>query len=55
MAYINITGVRIHSQAWSNASGSYQGSSAYGLQEALSIGSSRAFDGLEDVADVRNS
>ena len=54
MAYINITGVGIRGQAWSNSSGYYQGSSAYGLQEALSIGGSSAFDGLEDVADVRN-
>ncbi|MDI1492279.1 MAG: hypothetical protein OHK93_003491 [Ramalina farinacea] len=52
MAYINITGVSIHGQAWSNASGYYQGSSAYGLQEALSIGGSSAFDGLEDVAEI---
>ena len=55
MAYINITGVSIRSQAWSNASGYYQGSSSYGLQEALSIGGSQsAFDGLDDVSDVRS-
>ena len=54
MAYINITGVSIHGQAWSNNSGYYQGRSSYGLQEALSLGGSSAFDGLDDVADVRN-
>lgn len=54
MAYINITGVGIHAQAWSNRSGYYQGSNLYGLQEALSIsGSQTPFDGLRDLSDVR--
>lgn len=57
MANVDITGVSIRGQGWHNDSGIYQGSKAYGLQEALSIAGfgsfGDSFDGLSDVSDVR--